>query len=379
MAPATSGARLRSALWITITCFVYQNKLDSTIAQTAPTRLHRPNLRTLQRRGPPLPESRSSGTHPPPSMSHPAPPLRVALFGRPGLTRRPPVPTLTDQAARWADHVLATGTLPAEYVTRKALDAVAFSFEHGLRALAVPSKLVGVKAHQHAVEALSLYDQLPVEDRPRLVVSHGLQVHALRSDRSLQPVGRVQPKHAAWLAPLLGHGVALHLHAVTGLDRRAQGLPVTLGVNVRLTGLDLALASLDLASQRAEADAPHLTLVHTSHVAEPPAGYSAGGGGGEPTALAVRLWRDADGTARMSVPHVVRHSPSGPEWGYGGSGPADCARSVLLAFTDEATADAHYQAFKVDIIAHLPDHGGVLQRSAVLAWLHGRALPALAA
>ena len=304
---------------------------------------------------------------------HPLPPMsqatRLGLFGRPALTRdlrsrRPPVPTLTDQAARWADHVLATGTLPAEYVTRKALDAVAFSLEHGLRSLSVPSKLVGVAAHQHAVEALALYDQLPVEDRPRLVVSQ-FQVHALRSDRSLHLVGEVQPKHAAWLAPLLGHGVALHLHQVTGLDRRAKALPVTLGVNVRLSDLDLALASLDLARQRA--DAPHLTLVQTGHVAETSASYNAGGGGKSPQA--VRLWRDADGTARMTCTHVVRHSPSGPEWGYGGSGPADCARSVLLALVDEATADAHYQAFKAEVIAALPDHGAVIQRSAVLAWL----------
>ena len=296
--------------------------------------------------------------------------VRIAPYtARPALPTPPP---LTDQAARWADHVLATdraagGRLAPEYVTRKALDAVAFSLGHGLRRLSVPTKLVGVKAHQHAVEALVVYDQLPVEDRPRLVVTHGLQVHALRSDRSLQLVGEVQPKHAAWLAPLLGHGVALHLHQVTGLDRRAQGLPVTLGVNVRFTGLDLAFASLDLACQRAEADAPHLTLVQTGHVAETPASYSARGRGERPQA--VRLWRDADGTARMTCPHVVRHSPSGPEWGYGGSGPADCARSVLLALVDEATADAHYQAFKAEVIAALPDHGAVIQRSAVLAWL----------
>ena len=29
--------------------------------------------------------------------------------------------------------------------------------------------------------------------------------------------------------------------------------------------------------------------------------------------------------------HVVRHSPTGLSWGYGGSGPADTARSILLA------------------------------------------------
>jgi hypothetical protein len=31
------------------------------------------------------------------------------------------------------------------------------------------------------------------------------------------------------------------------------------------------------------------------------------------------------------VRHVVKHSPTGLGWGYGGSGPADCARSLLIA------------------------------------------------
>ena len=287
-----------------------------------------------------------------PSPAVPAAPdaLALRLFGAPALPTPPP---LTDQAARWADHVLATESLPPAYVVRKALDAVAFSLAHGLRELSVPSKLVGTSRHPHAVEALTLDDQRPVEARPRLTVSHTLAVYAVRSDRSLQPVGRVQPKHAAWLAPLLRAGAAVHLLRVTGLSRRAQGLPTTLGVNVRI----VVWPALDARPCTA---------------AEPPVGYDADGEGERTPALAVRLWRDADGTARMSCPHVVQHSPSGPEWGYGGSGPADCALSVLLALTDEATAEAHYQDFKADVIAALPEHGAIIQRTVALAWLAGR-------
>lgn len=36
-------------------------------------------------------------------------------------------------------------------------------------------------------------------------------------------------------------------------------------------------------------------------------------------------WED-----RGEVPHRVRHSPTGMNWGYSGSGPADTARSLLL-------------------------------------------------
>ncbi|MEM0960919.1 MAG: DUF6166 domain-containing protein [Bacteroidota bacterium] len=289
--------------------------------------------------------------------------------------------TLTAQAARWADYVLNDGTLPPAYVARKALDAVAFSFRHGLRTLAVPTKLVGVEAHQHAVEALSLYEQRPDRHRPRLAVTAGprgaLHVSAVRSDGSLQPVGRLQPKHTGWATPLLGDGhhagLTVHLHAVTGLDRRARGLPVTLGVNVRLSGFDDALgvppapappgpplrAVAEPSGRRSQSLVAYHTRGESARAQEPAA------------TLAVRLWRDGDGVARMTCPHVVRHSPTGPEWGYGGSGPADCARSVLLALTDEATADAHYQDFKREVIAELPEHGAVIQRTSVLAWMAG--------
>lgn len=34
--------------------------------------------------------------------------------------------------------------------------------------------------------------------------------------------------------------------------------------------------------------------------------------------------------ARRSLRHIAYHSPTGLEWGYGGSGPADLARSILV-------------------------------------------------
>lgn len=49
------------------------------------------------------------------------------------------------------------------------------------------------------------------------------------------------------------------------------------------------------------------------------------------------------------------HSPSGFEWGYAGSGPAQLALSLLLdCVGDEQTALMHYQAFKAACIAALP-------------------------
>ncbi|MEZ3172344.1 DUF6166 domain-containing protein [Halorubrum sp. RMP-47] len=51
---------------------------------------------------------------------------------------------------------------------------------------------------------------------------------------------------------------------------------------------------------------------------------------------------------------LTNHSPSGFEWGYGGSGPAQLALAVLLDYTgDEAFALDHYQAFKTEVVSQL--------------------------
>ena len=43
----------------------------------------------------------------------------------------------------------------------------------------------------------------------------------------------------------------------------------------------------------------------------------------------------------------VWHSPTGFEWGYGGSGPADLALNILLKATGDRDFSAqHHQAFK---------------------------------
>jgi hypothetical protein len=58
------------------------------------------------------------------------------------------------------------------------------------------------------------------------------------------------------------------------------------------------------------------------------------------------------------LPHRVMHSPDGFCWGYGGSGPADLARSLLMHFmqTDDVSPWL-YQQFKDDVIARLPQQG----------------------
>ena len=70
---------------------------------------------------------------------------------------------------------------------------------------------------------------------------------------------------------------------------------------------------------------------------------------------------------------VRNHSPTGPAWGYGGSGPAQLALAILLAVTDEVTAERYYQKFKWDVLAPLEVDRWVLDAGDVLGWLESAA------
>lgn len=56
---------------------------------------------------------------------------------------------------------------------------------------------------------------------------------------------------------------------------------------------------------------------------------------------------DDDPPKVYELPHIVRYSPDGFNWGYGGSGPADLALSILADFfgTEEIPPNI-YQQFK---------------------------------
>lgn len=54
-----------------------------------------------------------------------------------------------------------------------------------------------------------------------------------------------------------------------------------------------------------------------------------------------------------SLAHIVRHSPDGFSWGYGGSGPSDLALAILADVLGVMPAPATYQQFKFDVIATL--------------------------
>lgn len=105
----------------------------------------------------------------------------------------------------------------------------------------------------------------------------------------------------------------------------------------------------------------------------------------EPLTDGVVLRRYPDGV-ETNVPHlVVHHSPTGFEWGYGGSGPADLALNILEAVLTSqdykgrrvdcwrgqcfALAWKLHQDFKRGFIAGMSTEGGVIYYPAITAWI----------
>lgn len=66
-----------------------------------------------------------------------------------------------------------------------------------------------------------------------------------------------------------------------------------------------------------------------------------------------------------------RHSPDGFQWGYGGSGPAELARAVLITVIKGDARARHprcYQQFKMDVIARIREDEFTLDEQQVREW-----------
>ena len=74
------------------------------------------------------------------------------------------------------------------------------------------------------------------------------------------------------------------------------------------------------------------------------------------------------------------HSPTGLEWGYDGSGPAQLALALLADHlgNDDAAVSLH-QDFKSQVVASLPYHGWTLTSEEIHNILAGLKAPASAA
>jgi hypothetical protein len=65
---------------------------------------------------------------------------------------------------------------------------------------------------------------------------------------------------------------------------------------------------------------------------------------------------------------LLSASPSGFEYGYGGSGPAQLAIAMLAHAFDDEFAKRHYQQFKREVVAELPESGWKLTKQDLDEW-----------
>ncbi len=275
------------------------------------------------------------------------------------------------EAQRWLAFAGEQSRMRPETILAKTLQSACFSVQTGASSFAVPSKLVGVRAHQRTLWALvrdgyADYERLAVD-----TTAEGVLVW--RGDEIL---GEVQSKHVPWVRPLVAFGLTVHLSRVTGHETEGH----TLGVNVVFGGVGRALAALSEAlgsGDGASGDgagraSENLRLVVPEASSERSSSEEA-----PEEVQDIVLWRDARGTAHASMGtpggaplhHVVRHSPTGIEWGYGGSGPSDLALSVLTAVASADAAERHYRALVAEVVSRAPKSGGVLRAAHLRAWL----------
>lgn len=91
----------------------------------------------------------------------------------------------------------------------------------------------------------------------------------------------------------------------------------------------------------------------------------------------------AEFSRRRMLEHVIYHSPTGLEWGYGGSGPADLALSILADYfgerptrraleLGEPRAWKLHQAFKWRFIATAEREGFRIKAQQIADWLWER-------
>lgn len=92
---------------------------------------------------------------------------------------------------------------------------------------------------------------------------------------------------------------------------------------------------------------------------------------------------DEEGVSTQNLWHAKYHSPSGFEWGYDGSGPADLALSLLMdAFNEEYSVDEGFlrdsrawrlhQDFKREIVAALPRDQWSLEQIMIQQWANNK-------
>ena len=86
------------------------------------------------------------------------------------------------------------------------------------------------------------------------------------------------------------------------------------------------------------------------------------------TPIECRVYRP-DGSELPWRLDLCNHSPTGLEWGFLGSGPAQLALALLADLLGDETALRYYQSFKRKVVARLPSVGWILSPAIIKASL----------
>ena len=311
--------------------------------------------------------------HPDPTIVHADAPSAIVRDGGPTSTGTPIPPDeaharrISRESARWIAFVTERSRMRPTTLQQKGLDAACFSVAKRTSSLAIPSKLSGVRPHQRRLWAM-LRERVPAWTELALDVRES-KIAVLYGD---EEIGAIQGKHYGWVRPLASTGARLYLARITGSERSGY----TLGVNVVVGHVGQALDRLlDVLGETGfggegagtrgssgDGAASHLSLVSSA----PSVAKSRTDTHAEPDDVV--LYRDLDGTARATVPHVRRHS-EGFAWHSLGAGASDLAYSILAALFDDEVARRWHVALKEDVVAAVPYAGGVLRASDLRAWL----------
>lgn len=75
-----------------------------------------------------------------------------------------------------------------------------------------------------------------------------------------------------------------------------------------------------------------------------------------------------DNGEEYPLDHIERHSPDGFNWGFGGSGPADTALSILTDCLGMDQANQLYQLFKWEFVAGWGEEWSITEKE-ILEWV----------
>lgn len=95
-----------------------------------------------------------------------------------------------------------------------------------------------------------------------------------------------------------------------------------------------------------------------------------------PTHMGCRVWMINELGSMRILPKCLglrAHSPSGFEWGYGGSGPHQLALALLVNATGQNDiALAHYNELVSAFVSKLPQWVWLVRQESLIAWVDER-------